>query len=123
MFYERTREVKCIEGFERKINKSKNMQDFFVYILRCNDDSYYVGHTDDIEKRMADHVAGRFEGYTSARRPVKLVFLQSFQTRDEAFFTERRIKLWSRNKKKALIDKNWEMLQYFAKKIFEKFDV
>ena len=47
---------------------------FWVYILRCADDSYYTGHTDKLEKRIAEHQAGEVEGYRSTRLPVVLVF-------------------------------------------------
>lgn len=94
------------------------MQNFFVYILKCSDGSYYVGHTDDIERRFTEHQNGDFEGYTAARLPVELVFLQAFQTRDEAFVVERRIKDWNRRKKEALIAENWAELQEAAKKKF-----
>jgi predicted GIY-YIG superfamily endonuclease len=46
----------------------------WVYILKCSDNSYYTGSTVDLEKRMAEHVAGTFDGYTSSRLLVKLVF-------------------------------------------------
>ena len=57
---------------------------FHVYILQCADGSYYTGHTDNLEKRLASHQAGDIAGYTSKRLPVKLVFSQSMPTREEA---------------------------------------
>ena len=92
---------------------------FYVYILKCSDDSYYVGHTDDIDKRMSDHVNHRYCNYTSKRLPVKLVFLDSFQNRDSAFTWERRLKKWSRKKKEALIEGNWNKVQELSKKKFD----
>ena len=85
--------------------KKENMSDncFYFYILQCNDDSYYVGHTDDLEKRLSDHQMGRFEGYTSTRLPVKLVYSQSFGSRDEAWVAEQKVKKWTRRKKEVLI--------------------
>jgi predicted GIY-YIG superfamily endonuclease len=80
---------------------------FWVYILRCADGSYYTGHTDALEKRIADHEAGRIQGYTSTRRPVELVFTQAFPTREEALAAELRIKGWSRKKKEAMIRGDW----------------
>lgn len=65
---------------------------FYVYILKCADDSYYTGHTDNLEKRIAEHQTGTIEGYTSTRLPVKLVFSQEFPTRLEALASERQIK-------------------------------
>jgi predicted GIY-YIG superfamily endonuclease len=76
---------------------------FYLYILRCNDKSYYIGHTDELEKRFAEHQSGAFECYTSTRRPLKLVYSELFQTRDEAWLAEQKIKGWSRKKKEILI--------------------
>ena len=91
---------------------------FFVYILQCNDRSYYVGHTDDIDKRLAQHQNGECGGYTSKRLPVKIVFLQTCSSRDEAFIFERKIKKWSRIKKDALIKENFDLVAQHAKKKF-----
>ena len=57
------------------------MKPFFLYMLRCRDGSYYTGHTDDLEKRVQEHDNGTFEGYTSKRRPVQVVFVCEFGTR------------------------------------------
>ena len=75
----------------------------WVYILRCADRSYYTGHTDNLEERIAKHQVGEIEGYTSTRRPVRLLFSEEFSTRSEVLAVERRIKGWSRRKKEALI--------------------
>ena len=87
---------------------------FYVYILRCSDDSYYTGHTDDIEKRISEHKEGMSSCYTSTRLPVELVFLQDFETRDQAIVSEMKIKKWTRKKKEALIKKDWEKLKQLA---------
>lgn len=83
------------------------MNNFFVYILKCNDSSYYTGHTDNLEMRIVAHKDKYFEGYTAVRLPIDLVSVQPFATRDEAFNAERQIKGWSRQKKEALIKENW----------------
>ena len=88
---------------------------FWVYLLRCVDDSYYVGHTDHLEKRMAEHDVGAFKGYTARRRPVKLVFCEEFPTREESLERERQIKRWSRAKKEALIQSDWAEISRLAK--------
>ena len=62
---------------------------YHVYVLRCSDGSYYVGHTNDLEQRLAAHERGAIEGYTLSRRPVELVFSDRFSTRLEAFHRER----------------------------------
>ena len=51
---------------------------YYVYMLRCSDGSYYVGHTNDLEHRLAAHERGAIEGYTLSRRPVELVFSDRF---------------------------------------------
>lgn len=89
---------------------------FFTYILRCSDRSYYVGHTDEIERRLAEHETGATRGYTAARRPVQLVWFQEFLTREEAKAAEAQIKRWSRRKKEALIGGRMEELRAAARK-------
>ena len=88
---------------------------FWTYILRCADGSYYVGHTDDLERRVAQHAEGSFCGYTAERRPITLVYAEEFDSRDEAFRRERQIKGWSRAKKEALMKGDWEALQRLAR--------
>ena len=90
------------------------MKPFFVYLLRCADGSYYVGHTDELERRVAQHQAGEVEGYTHERRPVELVWSQETATRDEALSAERQIKGWGRAKKEALIAGDWGAIKRHA---------
>jgi FdhD protein len=92
------------------------MQDFWTYLLRCTDGSYYVGHTDDIDTRIAQHQDGTLRGYTSTRRPVQLVWSGRFMDRDSAFAAERQIKGWSRAKKEALIRGDWSEISRLAKR-------
>ncbi|MBY8820855.1 TrmH family RNA methyltransferase [Sphingomonas colocasiae] len=80
---------------------------FYIYILRCADGTYYTGHTDDLDQRIAQHQSGAFKGYTSDRLPVELMFSENFQTRLEALDRERQIKDWSRKKKEALFRGDW----------------
>ena len=58
----------------------------YVYMLRCSDGSYYVGHTNDLEHRPVAHERGAIKGYTLSRRPVELVFSDQFSRRLEAFY-------------------------------------
>jgi len=90
------------------------LKPFFVYLLRCADGSYYVGHTDELERRVAQHQAGEIAGYTHDRRPVVLAWSQETATRDEALQAEQRIKGWGRVKKEALIRGDWEAIQRHA---------
>ena len=86
---------------------------FWVYIVECADGSYYTGHTEDLEIRLAGHALKSFKCYTATRLPVKLVFYDNFPTRDEAFTRERQIKGWSRRKKQALISGDFnKLIQY-----------
>ena len=94
------------------------MNYFYVYILKCRDGSFYVGHTDDLERRIAEHQKGTCAGYTAAHRPVELVWVEQCSSRDEAFITEQRIKSWSRNKKIALIQQKINVLRQLSKKQF-----
>ncbi len=88
---------------------------FCVYLLRCVDGSFYVGHTDNLEQRMEQHRSGELGGYTSTRRPVDLVYSEHFSTRDEAFAAEQQMKGWSRKKKEALIRGDWEEVKRLAR--------
>jgi LAO/AO transport system kinase len=91
------------------------MRPFHVYLLQCADGSYYVGHTDELARRVAQHEAGELPGYTHERRPVSLVWHQEAATREEALAAELRIKGWSRAKKEALITGDWERLKQLAR--------
>lgn len=88
---------------------------FWMYILECADGSYYAGHTDNLEARLACHQAGELKGHTRSRRPVKLLFSQVFASRLEALAAERQVKGWSRAKKAALIAGDWPAVQQLAR--------
>ena len=92
------------------------MRMYVLYILRCSDGSYYVGHTSDLRRRIAQHNAGTYDAaYTAERLPVELVFSCRFATRDQAFQCERQLKGWSRAKKEALIRGDWESIHELAR--------
>ncbi|HSX54154.1 MAG TPA: GIY-YIG nuclease family protein [Sphingomonas sp.] len=89
---------------------------FYCYILRCSDGSYYTGHTESLDARLAQHERGTFpDCYTYVRRPVTLVWSQDFGSRHEALEAERRIKGWSRAKKEALIAGDWDGVSLMAR--------
>ena len=88
---------------------------FWVYVLRCADRRYYTGHTDNLDRRIAEHQHGGFCDFTSRRRPVELMWSESFGSRLEALEAERRIKPWSRAKKEALFVGDWAALSHFAR--------
>ncbi|HEX8450300.1 MAG TPA: GIY-YIG nuclease family protein, partial [Allosphingosinicella sp.] len=83
---------------------------FWTYILRCSNGIYYTGHTDDIDRRIAEHQSGAVKGYTYDKRPVELMWAEEFSTRAEALEAELRVKSWSRAKKEALIAGDWKRL-------------
>ena len=89
---------------------------FFTYMLHCADGSYYVGQTDDLVRRLAEHEAGASCGYTAARRPVRLVWCEEFPTREEAKAAEAQIKKWSRRKKEALLAGRMDDLRTASRK-------
>jgi putative endonuclease len=90
----------------------------FVYMLHCADDSYYVGCAtgDDLSKRVAEHEVGAYRGYTFTRRPLQLVWSERFDRITDAIAVERKIKGWSRAKKKALIRGDWSEIKLLAKR-------
>jgi predicted GIY-YIG superfamily endonuclease len=88
---------------------------FYVYMLLCSDGSYYTGHTEYLEQRVAAHEQCSIPGYTFERRPVKLVFSQDFRSREQAFACERQIKGWSRKKKRVLVQGNWDEISRLSK--------
>ncbi len=88
---------------------------FYTYILKCSDGSFYIGHTDNLEQRFALHQSGFFTGYTFKRRPVELVWSEYFSTRIEALEAEKQIKGWTKAKKQALIEGDWNLLSQLAR--------
>ncbi len=79
---------------------------YFTYILECADKTLYVGYTTDLEKRLLTHNTSKTGAhYTKIRRPVKLVYSESFSTLSEALKREHEIKSWPREKKLELIKK------------------
>ena len=94
----------------------------YLYILRRADDSYYVGSyyvgttVGSLDKRVAEHQAGRYDGYTASRSPVVLVFQQNFERLDDAAAAERQVKGWRREKKEALIRGDYGALPFLARR-------
>ncbi|UCE15223.1 MAG: GIY-YIG nuclease family protein [Candidatus Bathyarchaeota archaeon] len=76
---------------------------YYVYVLLCEDDSYYTGYAKDVDSRVKQHVRGMGARYTKLHRPKRLVYTEEFNTRREAMKREREIKKLSRNKKHELI--------------------
>ncbi|MBQ6722855.1 MAG: GIY-YIG nuclease family protein [Clostridia bacterium] len=76
----------------------------YTYLLRCSDGTLYCGWTDNIEKRLAAHNSGKASKYTRSRLPVKLIYFETFDTKQEAMSREARIKQLSRREKLALVN-------------------
>jgi len=104
---------------KKRLGKGDMDKQAFVYILRCSDDSYYVGshRGTDIEHRVAEHNMGYYKNaYTFQRRPVTLVWSDWFSRFDDAVAFERKLKGWSRAKKEALIRGDYDALQVLSKR-------
>ena len=90
----------------------------FVYIVNCKDDSYYTGVSNNVEKRVVEHNMGLDKkSYTYSRRLVKLAYSQDFSDPNEAIRFEKQVKGWSRAKKQALIEGDFEMLVKLSNRI------
>ena len=86
----------------------------YTYILKCFDNSYYTGSTKNLGLRLCQHQNGEGANYTSKRLPVELVYFEEYSRIDEAFYREKQIQKWSRAKKKALIEGNYDKLHDLA---------
>jgi putative endonuclease len=86
-----------------------------VYIIRCADDSFYVGSTQDLNSRVKTHNDGRGAAHTFKHRPVYLVYSEVFATETAAVKREQQLKRWSHKKKQALVDANIEGLKRLSK--------
>jgi predicted GIY-YIG superfamily endonuclease len=90
--------------------------EYYVYILECADGSFYTGMTSDVALRLDAHNEGAIRtAYTYGRRPVRLVWAEGFASRIEALDAEHQIKGWSRKKKAALIENDWETIHQIVK--------
>lgn len=75
----------------------------FLYVLRCNGGKYYVGSTEDLERRTKEHAAGRGCAFTKAHLPFELVYTEEHPSYESAYERERQVHKWSRAKKERLI--------------------
>jgi predicted GIY-YIG superfamily endonuclease len=87
----------------------------YTYILQCSDGSYYVGSTNNLELRLAQHQAGEGANHTKKRLPVELVYYEEYSRIDEAFYREKQIQGWRREKKEALIKGAYDKLPELAR--------
>ncbi len=93
----------------------------WMYILRCADNSYYVGSTTNLERRLWEHNEGIGARYTARRRPVELAFSAEFPDIAQAYAAEKQVQGWSRAKREALIRGDFDALPGLAKKNFAKY--
>ncbi|MCK0158974.1 GIY-YIG nuclease family protein [Cellulophaga sp. F20128] len=95
------------------------MKIYYVYILECSDTSFYTGVTSNLLARVKDHTSGKHrDSYTYSRRPLLLVYYCEFSDVSLAIDMEKQIKKWSKVKKEALINGDYESLPNLAKKKF-----
>jgi len=92
------------------------MKSYYVYILKCSDNSYYTGFTNNLERRIQEHNDGlSLTCYTYDKRPLELVYQTVFSNPKNAIAFEKQIKGWSRKKKEALINGDIELLKILSR--------
>lgn len=91
------------------------MKTYYVYILECSDSSYYIGVTNNLERRISEHNLGEGGQYTKRRRPVSLVYSSDFLDPLSAIEAEKQLKGWTKAKKKALIQNDIELLKALSR--------
>ena len=88
----------------------------WVYILKCSDDSYYTGSTNNLERRLEQHNKGEGANHTKNRLPVELIYFEEYSRIGKAFHREKQIQGWSRKKKEALIRGDYKRLVELSRK-------
>ena len=91
----------------------------YMYILECNDKTYYAGSTTNLDIRLKEHQKGTGAEYTKHRLPVKLVYFEECLSIEDAFLREKQIQGWGRKKREALIKGEFEEIKKLSKKRFE----
>jgi len=87
----------------------------FTYILHCANGQYYVGSTDDLQRRLLEHQQGKGARFTKEHLPVRLVYQEEYPTISEAFMREKQLQKWSHAKKAALIAGDIDLLKKLSK--------
>lgn len=87
----------------------------YMYILRCSNGTYYTGSTKYLERRLQKHQNGKGANFTRKHLPVELIYYEKFQRIDEAFYREKQVQGWSRKKKEALINGEYNKLPELSK--------
>lgn len=81
-----------------------SMSKYYAYLARCNDDSLYVGYTNDLKDRETKHNEGKGAHYTRMRRPIKIVYYEEFDTKSAAMKREFQLKHLRKKDKENLIN-------------------
>ncbi len=84
---------------------------WYVYILECENGTFYTGLTDNLQRRFSEHASGKGGNYTERNRPEEMLYYETFDTRTSAEKREKQIKRWTRDKKNALIQGNIDKLR------------
>ena len=87
---------------------------WYLYITKNRNGAFYTGITSNLEQRIKDHQRGKGGYYTAHNRPIELLYIEECSDRKKAQERERQIKGWSRAKKQALIDGNFDKLNYLS---------
>ena len=82
-----------------------NLSKYYVYIVNCNDNTFYCGYSNNVEKRVDTHNKSLGAKYTKTRLPVRLVYTECFNSKSEAMKREYQIKQLTRQQKLILIKK------------------
>jgi putative endonuclease len=93
------------------------MKDYWVYIIKCSDNSYYTGVTNNLQRRISEHQNGTSQdAYTKSRRPIEVVYSALYHDINQAISHEKQIKGWSRAKKEELINNDFVKLQKLSER-------
>jgi len=95
------RRAQC-KHFDALSASNKHMKGWFVYILQCKDGSFYTGVTPNLKRRFQEHKEGKGGKYTLEHKPIKILFSETFNTKQEALNREKQLKGWSHRKKENL---------------------
>lgn len=107
---------------EKKMKEIKVYKPQYVYILLCEDGSYYTGYSTDPERRFREHLSGKGAKYTRAHKPKELLYIERYVTRSEAMQREAQIKRFTHEQKKQLmLDNKQNLMSYRKQRVAETF--
>ena len=98
LFRRKKRKIENTKNYTKRINMN------YTYIVRCKDNSLYTGWTNNLEKRIEAHNAGKGAKYTKNRGPIELVYYEQFETKEEAMSREYAIKQMTKKQKEKLVE-------------------